>query len=325
MPRQPAADQIMLSTSVVIPTYHRPAELEIALRSILTQTRLPDELIIVDDGDLAEVPLLDPLQRAGVRCRLVRKERPGLTESRNLAVSIADGDLIFFFDDDVELFPDYLDEVVRVYAQDRIGRIGGVGGVIVNQKPSNTKRRLRQILDRLFLVSGNTEGKVLISGFCVDYGHTGQIPDADRDVDFLAGAACSYRRSVFDSLRFTPGYRDAAFGEDKDFSYRVAKRWRLVLAARARLAHFESPTMRPEPVARGRKFITGRYLFFRDLVHHTWWDWVLFWYACCGYLIIRLLILAASWRRNDWDRIRGVVHGIGDILTGRLPRRAPSP
>ena len=40
----------MLKISLIIPTYNRPDELTVALRSVLEQTRLPDELVIVDDG-----------------------------------------------------------------------------------------------------------------------------------------------------------------------------------------------------------------------------------------------------------------------------------
>ncbi|WP_295578544.1 glycosyltransferase family 2 protein [uncultured Lamprocystis sp.] len=312
----------MLSTTVVIPTFHRPAELTTALRSILTQTRRPDELIVVDDGNLPELPLHSQLQQAGIACRLERKALPGLTESRNLAIAIATGDLLFFFDDDVELFPDYLEHTICIFEQDAAGRIGGVGGVIVNHKPVDTSRRLRRILDRLFLNSGTTEGRVLRSGFSVNYGYTGRLPDTDYRVDFLPGGVCAYRREVFSTLRFTPGYHEVAIGEDLDFSYRVGRRWRLVLTPKSRLYHFESPKMRHAPFATGRRFILGKYLFFRDLVHGASWDWLLFWYACGGYLIIRLLILAASRQGADWDRVRGVVSAILDIARGRLPQRA---
>lgn len=309
----------MLTTSIVIPTYHRPAELETALNSILTQTRRPDELIVVDDGDLSELPLSGNLQQAGIHYRLVRKERPGLTESRNLGVSIATGDLIFFFDDDVELFPDYLEQVLLIFEQDTDRRIGGIGGIIVNYKPMTPIRRLRRLMDRFFLNSGKTEGKVLRSGFCTNFGATARLPEADYDVDFLPGAAFAFRREVFEHLRFSPGYHEAAIGEDKDFSYRIARRWRLVMASRAKLYHFESPTMRADPYETGRRFLLGRYLFFRDLVHRDWWDWLTFWYGCSGYLIIRTVIAAASRKHAEWEHLRGSLAGTAAILTGRTP------
>lgn len=308
-----------LSASVVIPTYCRPDDLTRTLRSVVRQTRLPQEVLVIDDGDLPAMPLRPELEAAGVRCILRRKRPPGLTESRNLAIDLSAGDVVLFFDDDVELDADYLDSVMRLYETDHERRIGGVGGTIVNVKPLTRFRRLRRWLDRIFLVSGAREGVVLPSGFCVNYGDTGVLPGADRDVDFLAGAACSYRREVFARERFTPGYRNLAFGEDKDFSYRVSRHWRLVLAHAARLRHFEAEGMRPPPRENGRRYIVGRWLFFRDLVRRHWWDLAFFWYAYAGYLTIRLMIFGTTRRRRDWLRVLGVLDGGAAILLGRLP------
>ena len=41
-----------LSISAIIPTRDRPADLRRAVESILRQTRLPDELLIVDSSDM---------------------------------------------------------------------------------------------------------------------------------------------------------------------------------------------------------------------------------------------------------------------------------
>ncbi len=131
----------MLRVSVIIPTYHRPAELTMALRSILAQSRMPDELIVVDDGDLPELPLRAELETTGLVCRFLRKDKPGLTESRNLGIARSRGDVILFVDDDVELLPDYVQQVAAVYERDVGGEIDGVGGVILNHKSLSGSRR----------------------------------------------------------------------------------------------------------------------------------------------------------------------------------------
>ena len=49
----------MFDISIIIPTYNSPEELQNCLASILEQTVLPGEIIIVDDGNLEQIPLAE--------------------------------------------------------------------------------------------------------------------------------------------------------------------------------------------------------------------------------------------------------------------------
>ncbi len=303
----------MLTTSVIIPTYHRPADLAACMHSLLYQTRLPDEIIIVDDGNLPGPPLAEACRRRGVTCRYTRKAVPGLTESRNLGVSMARGDIVFFLDDDVVLFPDYIEKILAVYAADGKHRIGGVGGAIANAKPLGVAHRLRRLLDIVFLVSWIREGRVLPSGFCTSFDTTGFPLRKVCRVAFLSGGVCSFRKEVFRHFSFTENYRRQGFGEDKDFSHRVSRRYALMFTPHARLYHLEAPSMRPDAFVTGEKFIVGRYLFFRDYCRKGWWSWIFFWYAVFGYTLVRGGIALFSFRRRPVDHLRGILHGLKAI------------
>lgn len=306
----------MLSASIIVPTYNRPDELEVTLESILYQTRKPNEVIIIDDGNLPVSPLRYEFEAADIKYTYRQKNKPGLTESRNLGVSLTTGDIILFLDDDVKLFKDYIETILDVYEDDTKKEIGGVGALIVNHKPLTLARRIRHLYDRLFLISGKIEGIALPSGFCTNYGATSHPPTHLMAVDFLSGAACSYRAGVFDQLGFTDRYRDFGFGEDKDFSIQVAERYRLLLQPKARLYHFESPLMRPDLYNTGRKFILGRYLFFRVHSYRGWWSWILFGYAMTGYIASRFFITLLSCRRKEWRRMLGIASALKDIFKG---------
>ena len=256
----------MRSTSVIVPTYNRPRELRVCLRSLLRQTVLPNEILVVDDGELEGIPWQNRIEAAGIRCLHIRKEVPGLTESRNIGVEKSTGDIILFFDDDVRLLPDYIERVLEVYERDPNGQVGGVGGFVVNTKRMTLPRLFRYALDLGFGISGLREGRVLRSGFCTDFGET-PFPLTDRaTVEFLPGAAFSFRREVFEHYAFRPGFRDVALGEDKDFTVRVGRRYRLVLQPAARIFHYESGRMRPEKREWGRKLATTPPLYRR----HRW-------------------------------------------------------
>ncbi len=306
-----------MKTSVIIPTYHRPRELRDCLLSILAQTLLPTEVLVIDDGRLEEWPLEREFRDRGVAYRGFRKETPGLTASRNLGVREAAGDVIFFLDDDTTLYPDYLEQVLRVYEADTMREVGAVGGVIANVKPLTWPRRVRHAFDVFFLQSGTREGSILPSGFGVDYGSTPYPLRGPTRVQFLAGGVSSYRREVFDGMSFDESFQGYGLGEDKDFTFRLSKRRRLVVTPFARLDHHEAPQMRYDKRRRGREKVLFQYRFFRDHVRRGWVSWLFLGHALFGYLLARTAIMVLSRDLEESDRVRGVLSAIADILRGR--------
>ncbi|MDP8217550.1 MAG: hypothetical protein P9M03_02365, partial [Candidatus Theseobacter exili] len=160
------------------------------------------------------------------------------------------------------------------------------------------------------------EGRVLPSGFCTEVGVTEFRLKHVTEVDFLGGGVCSYRKKIFREFGFTDKYRDYAFGEDKDFSYRVSKKYKLVVNPDAKAFHYKSPEMRPSKRKNGQKFVMGKYLIFRNLLEKRWWNWILFYYALSGYLLMRFLIALVSFDRSEWERIAGIFEAIKNIWNG---------
>ncbi len=306
----------MRRISVIIPTYNRPNELRVCMRSLVRQSTLPDEILVVDDGDLKKVPHSEEADRRGITCRHLHKDTPGLTESRNRGIEESTGDIIFFFDDDVKLFPDYIENVLDIYRRDPDHRIGGVGGNVINTKPMSLPRLLRYALDLPCGISGVKEGRVLRSGFCTDFGTTPFPIRSPRPVEFLPGAAFSFRREVFARHRFQPGFRDVALGEDKDFSIEVGHDYRLVFHPHARLYHYESELMRPAKRNWGRKHINGHYLIFRRYVKTQPLDWLFFWYAVLIYLAERSLIAGIQLDRSQFQHVLGAFDALLAIVRG---------
>ncbi|WP_158620283.1 MULTISPECIES: glycosyltransferase family 2 protein [Corallococcus] len=101
--------------SVIIPTRHRPALLRRALTCVAEQTRRPDEVFVIDDGDVPH-PFVPS---AGVRW--VRHEAPhGAARARNLGASLAQGRFLAFLDDDDAWDPAYLAEAEQLALTERL-------------------------------------------------------------------------------------------------------------------------------------------------------------------------------------------------------------
>lgn len=313
----------MLRSSIVIATYNRPVELGRALRSLLVQTRLPDEVIVVDDGDLPRFPLQEMFRAAGILTVFLRKERPGLTASRNAGMRAASGDVILFIDDDVVLLPDYVREIVAVFEGDRQSAIGGVGGLEANLLRHLTWRsRIRRLVEIAFGMAGFREGRVLPSGYCTEYGSTGRPIRKITAVDFLVGATSAYRAAICRAYAFSEDYNATShgIGEDKAFSYSVSRQYRVVVNPDALLYHYESPVSRASYRERGRSTVLHHYRFFKRQVLRHGYQWPLFYYALFGHLLSRSLVALLLPGEERKAKVAGMWSAAWEVLRGRLDR-----
>jgi glycosyltransferase involved in cell wall biosynthesis len=90
--------------SVIIPTHNRPDLVARAIRSVYAQTRLPSEVIVIDDA--SEPPLALPPDLAGGRTRVIRHDRAtGGAVARNSGLREASASIVAFLDDDDEWLP----------------------------------------------------------------------------------------------------------------------------------------------------------------------------------------------------------------------------
>lgn len=307
----------MHTTSLVIPTYNRPEELRDCLASILNQTVKPTEVIIVDDGDLPEVPLELEIREAGINYVYLKKERPGLTESRNEGIRLAQCEVIFFLDDDVILLPDYMEQILRVYDEQE-GFVAGVGGLEDNKPPMRRRDYVKRLFELPFFTWGLREGRVLPSGFCTQYGETPYPLKEIKIVDFLSGGASSFHRKIFEEFSFTQHYREYGLGEDKDFTVMVSRRYPLYLNPKARLIHLEAGAMRPQDRRWSRMYLIGTYLLFTRHVKRGWWDWPFFWYGTFGYILIRCIAMLVFPNRGKLEKLKGLFDAVEMITKGKV-------
>jgi glycosyltransferase involved in cell wall biosynthesis len=96
--------------SIVMPTYQRPHTLYRTIDTILAQTYERWQLVVVDNAGDGGYRFDDP--RIEVH---VHAERPSASYARNQGLRYAHGRLVCFFDDDDDMFPDYLQELAAAF------------------------------------------------------------------------------------------------------------------------------------------------------------------------------------------------------------------
>ncbi len=114
--------------SVILPTRNRAERLELALRSLATQS-LPAsnfEIIVVDNGsrDTTRAVVAEAEKTAG-SIRYIYDVSPGLHVGRHHGVRKAKGDILVFIDDDIEAFPTLLSSIKATFENHNVALVGG--------------------------------------------------------------------------------------------------------------------------------------------------------------------------------------------------------
>ncbi len=246
--------------SVIVPTIGRPESLARLLNSLAAQTHQIDEVIVADgssDHRTAEV-LSDPAwSAAGLVVQRVPVAPPHAVRQREAAISASTGKLLLFLDDDVELEPICVAEMVR--ALESRPDIVGVMADFNNQTWPMPTRAWRWYL-RLFhrLHDGGWQGRVI--GPLLRFGFN-PVPDEDTKCDWLGVGSSLIRREAFDCAGgFSTFFlHRSTINEDVDLSLRLARHGTILFCPTARLAHFHDPGGRVSPKRAAEDDLYNRY------------------------------------------------------------------
>lgn len=198
----------MQNISVIICAYteKRWGQLLAAVESAQQQTLPAQEIIVVVDHNPA---LMEQARSTFSNVILLEnRETQGLAGARNTGIAAAQGDIIAFLDDDAVAKPDWLQVLSTGY---RDQAVAGVGGVLEPLWPNG---RPAWFPDEFDWVVG-----------CTYRG----LPEEAAPIRNLIGANMSFRREVFNEVKFYSGIGHNGSrpfgGSDPDFCIRVTQRW----------------------------------------------------------------------------------------------------
>jgi succinoglycan biosynthesis protein ExoM len=134
----------MSTISLCIATYRRPERLAAVLQDLTLQSRLPDEVVVVDN-DVAESarPIIDARLAAGAPfpIRYAVQPEKNISLTRNKTVELASGDWLAFIDDDERAPAAWLGQLMAaatIYQSD--GVLGPVNPVLPPSAPGWIRR-----------------------------------------------------------------------------------------------------------------------------------------------------------------------------------------
>jgi glycosyltransferase involved in cell wall biosynthesis len=210
------------NVSIIIPTRNRPDDLKRLLDSIMAQTVLPNEIIVIDDSSGVETKDLvesvkEEFLAKGVLVKYLRGGEKGVAQKRNIGAFHSTGDVCFFIDDDIILDKKYVEKILEVY--EKYPNALGVAGHIISQKPPS---KLSNIIRRILLEfhCSYNSAKVRPIGISYPYPLTRII-----NCEWLNAGTVSYKRAVFKEFKWDEALMTYSISEDKDLSYRIYKRY----------------------------------------------------------------------------------------------------
>jgi glycosyltransferase involved in cell wall biosynthesis len=285
--------------SFIVPTMDREKDLCVMLDSLESQTRLPDQVIIVDGGNVKVDFIIDKFPDLNID--YVRLYPPSLSKQKNAGVKAVNDDitLVGYLDDDLELYPDAIEKMLFFWSTASNEYAAAAFAV-------PTCERKVGLLRKFFGLDSDTIGKVLSNGFVA----TLDNPQETVEVDWLYGGATVWRREILNEYQYDEWFQGSGYMEDIDFSYNVGGKYRLILLSEARTEHHFHPILKRKYYLLGKWQIVNRLYFVRKhanrglSIHSAW----------LASFSISFINFIVGILRIDYNRIRMALGNIAGIL-----------
>ena len=204
----------MTRASIIIPALNEAVNLARNLPLVREQMGLTDELIVIDNGSTDDSAAI----AKKFATRVVHEPVRGRSHARNRGIEAAAGGLLVFLDADCRPAPNWLCCMLEPFGDLRIGCVAG---------------EIQLIYD------ANELGAYLNAK-----GHLSQAVNFNHPFLPYAGSGnVAFRREVLDAIG---GFDEALYsGHDADICWRMQLEtdYRIVLAAKASVDHFQSLTL----------------------------------------------------------------------------------
>ena len=234
-----------MRVSVIVCTYNNVPALELALASLLEQRRMPDEIVVADDGSRMDTAAAVRRRAASSPVPILHAWQPDdgfrAAAARNNGIRTSSGDYLIFLDGDCFVHRQFIADHLRAA---RPGCF--LAGTRVNLKPARQRHVLRTGDRRISVLSWGTSKKLN----ALRWPWLGRL---HRHRPGFASANCSaWRDDIYRINGFNEEFQGHG-GEDTDFALRLqnagCERIRLVHAGIAyHLAHPEHPRGDPRAI-----------------------------------------------------------------------------
>lgn len=225
--------------AVVCAVYNEEKYIGRLIESLLVQTRMPEEVVFVDDGSKdGTAAVIESYTKHYPMIRLLRNSNQGPAASRNMAWRAAQADRVIFTDGDCVPDKDWIGKLLFCFTSENIAAVpipikrseAEIGAV-----PTTVNRKKKQVGAVAGTYSTLNKNKILARFV----GH--EIAWRYRHVHGVVDAHGAYnlaiRKKILEEMGgFEESYK-APSGEDWDLTYRISRRYKILFTPDAIVAH----------------------------------------------------------------------------------------
>lgn len=306
-----------MNYSIIVPTCNRQKDLASLMDSILKQTILPAEVIVIDQSECDDtkkyIDSLTGLPLSGnIDFIYIHQIKKSLVAARNKGIDLARGQIVSFLDDDVVLFENYYEKVLHYFDNDK--KIGGLSGnIIIENKSRSWKGKIWRTLQKLFLLD-NFDGKMTSSGFGYPiHGFEGEN-ERPMQVEMLSGCNMNFRKELLGNDKFDEWFTGYSYREDAEFSYRISRKTVLKMIPEARLYHNYSRSNRMDIKNQKVMEVKNYYYFYKKHAKKTTISDFLFLHSLMGLTITYFAEYLCNCNKEKYKQLKGFIDGIIGLL-----------
>lgn len=249
--------------SVVIPTVNRSGEVKKICECLARSTYIPFEVIIIEQGDISRLEKEIDYLNSRLNIRLIKQEEKSASLARQTGYQNSVGDVIFFFDDDIQIGSDYI-QVATDFLKHNTEAKGLTGAYYKHSSTWSFKK----LVGLFFGVFSFSMSNVVLKSGSYDFVRGANLSRV-HNIQWLFGCNMVIKREVFDSLSFNVNFKKGSFGEDVMFTYKIYKKWpsSLFYLPELEVFHSDIQTGKASELVTQRMKIIYRYIFWRREVY----------------------------------------------------------
>ncbi len=207
-----------MKIAVVVSVYNEEKNIAQLIGSILKQTRLPEEIIIVDDGSFDKTAgIVKNYVNNNPIVKYFYQSNRGPAAGRNRGWKESFADICIFTDGDCLPEPNWIKEIINPLADSAIGATGGAYKTLNNQK----------LLARFI-------------GLEIDWRYHNK-----KEIKAHGAYNLAVRKNILEEVGgFNEEYPKAS-GEDWDLTYKISKKYKIIFIPTAVVGHYHPEKIWP--------------------------------------------------------------------------------